>query len=125
MQRGDPIELNFEGLEIQKWNIPTNWARRVDQVNGVILLVIIFTPGVMVIKMSKMAYFLYFLLTTAKISHSLGKFFSCTLWALSVGIFHFHILRPSKFSSMGSPFCIMFCSVKYTFTFERWHIQAC
>ena len=21
MQKGDPMELNFEGLEIQKWNI--------------------------------------------------------------------------------------------------------
>ena len=60
------MELNFEGLEIQKWNIPTNRARRVDEKNGVIFLIIIFTPGVMVIKMLKMAYFLYFLLMTAK-----------------------------------------------------------
>ena len=41
-------------------------ARRVDEKNGVICLVIMFTPGVMVIRMSKMAHFLYFLLTTAK-----------------------------------------------------------
>ena len=33
---------------------------------GVICLVIMYTPGVMVIKMSKMAQFLYFLLMPAK-----------------------------------------------------------
>ena len=31
------------------------------------------------------------------------RFFSSTLWALSVYIFHFYILRPSKLNSMGSP----------------------
>ena len=41
-----------------------NRAQRVDEKNGVIFLVIMFTPGV--IEMSKMAHFLYFLLTTAK-----------------------------------------------------------
>ena len=41
-------------------------AQRVDEKNGAICLVIIFTPGVMVIKMSKMAHFLYFLQMTAK-----------------------------------------------------------
>ena len=45
------MELNSEGLGIQKLNIPTNRARRVDEENGVIFLVIMFTPGVMVIKM--------------------------------------------------------------------------
>ena len=38
-------------------------AQRVDEKNGVICLVM-FTPGVIVIKMSKMAHFLYFLLIT-------------------------------------------------------------
>ena len=47
-------------------------------------------------------------------------------WALSVGIFHFCISRTSKPSSMGSlPRCIMFWSVKYTFTRQRSHCQAC
>ena len=54
------MELNFEGLEIQKWNIPTNRTRRVDEKNGVIFLVITFTSGVMAIKMLKMAQFLVF-----------------------------------------------------------------
>ena len=46
------MELNFEGLEMQKSNIPTNTAQRVDRKNGVICVVIMFTTRVMVIKMS-------------------------------------------------------------------------
>ena len=38
-------------------------VQRVDEKNGVICLVM-FTPEVIVIKMSKMGYFLYFLLIT-------------------------------------------------------------
>ena len=56
-------ELDFRGLKIQKWNIPVEKAQRVDEKNSVICLVI-FTPGVMVIKMPKMTHFLYFLLIT-------------------------------------------------------------
>ena len=33
MQLGDPMELNFEGLEMQKWNIPKDKAQRVDEKN--------------------------------------------------------------------------------------------
>ena len=62
---GGPIELNFEGLEMQKWNIPTDRAQKRDTKNGVICLVMMSTPGVMVIKMSKMAHFFNFLLMTA------------------------------------------------------------
>ena len=39
------MELNFEGLEMQKWNISTNSAQRADEKNGIICLVIMFTPG--------------------------------------------------------------------------------
>ena len=39
--------------------------QRVDEKNVVICLVIMFTPEVMVIKMSKMAYILYLLLMIA------------------------------------------------------------
>ena len=56
---------NSEGLEMQKWNMPTDRAQREDKKNGVICLVITFTPGVMVIKI-KMAHFLYHLLILAK-----------------------------------------------------------
>ena len=44
--------MNFDGLEMQKWNIQTDRAQRVNDKNGVICLVIMFAPGVMVVKMS-------------------------------------------------------------------------
>ena len=49
--------MNFDGLEMQKWNIQTDRAQRVDEKNGIICPAIIFASGVMVIKMSKMAHF--------------------------------------------------------------------
>ena len=48
MQKGDPIEVNFEGLEMQKSNIPMDRVQRVDEKNVIICLVIMFTYGVMV-----------------------------------------------------------------------------
>ena len=66
MQNGDPMQLNFKGLETQKWNIPMDQAQRVDEKNGVICLVIMFTTGVMIIKISKIAHFLYFQLMLVK-----------------------------------------------------------
>ena len=50
---------------MQKWNISTDKTRWVDDKNGVIRLVM-FTPRAMVIKMSKMAHFMFFLLDTVK-----------------------------------------------------------
>ena len=60
-KREECMELNFKGYEMQKWNIPTDGAQRVDEKNGVLCLDVMFTPRVMVVKMSKLAYFLYFL----------------------------------------------------------------
>ena len=66
MQRGNPMELDFEGLETRQWNRPTDRAQ-------IVCLVIMFTPGVMVIKMSK--WLICILQMTEKVSHSLGKIF--------------------------------------------------
>ena len=46
MQRGQRggRELNLEGLEMRKCNIPTDRAQRVDKKNGLIFLVIKFAP---------------------------------------------------------------------------------
>ena len=60
-----PKEQNFEDLAIQKSKMQMDRAQIVDEKNGVICLVM-FVPGVMVIKMSKLAHFLYFLLMPAK-----------------------------------------------------------
>ena len=50
------MELNFDGLEMQKWNIPMDIVQSVDEKNGVIWLFIMFTLWVIVIKMSKMTF---------------------------------------------------------------------
>ena len=54
-------------------NIPTDRAQRVDGKNGVICLVIIFTPGVMVTKISKITHFLYFVMMPAKDQSGFGQ----------------------------------------------------
>ena len=52
--------MDFEGLGMQKLNIPMDRAQRVDEKNGVICLVIMFTPRVMLFKMSNIANFFVF-----------------------------------------------------------------
>ena len=52
-------------FEMQKWNISTYSAHRVDEKDDAICLVM-FTSKVMVIWMSKMTYLMYFLLNTEK-----------------------------------------------------------
>ena len=45
------MEQDFEGLEMHKRNIPTDRTQKVGGKNGIICLIIMFTPQVMVIKM--------------------------------------------------------------------------
>ena len=73
MERGDPMKLNFEGLEMQKWNIPRDKTQKADKKNGIICLVIVFAHESMAIKLSEVAHFLYFLLMTAKNKSQIGK----------------------------------------------------
>ena len=49
------MKVSFEDLAMQKWNIQTDRAQTVDEKNGVIYWIIMFTGRVMVIKMSKIA----------------------------------------------------------------------
>ena len=65
-----PHETEIKFLKCK--NILTGKAQRVDEKKGVIRLVM-FTPRVMVIKISKMAHFLYFLLDTAKYQSQFGQ----------------------------------------------------
>ena len=53
--------------------MPGNTAQKVDEKNGIICLVVIFTPSIMVIKMSKISHFLHFLLITAKHQSQFGE----------------------------------------------------
>ena len=75
MQKEDPIKLIFEGLEMGKWNRSMDRAQRLDEKNGVICLIFIFTFGVTVNAMPKMVHFLHFMLMTARHQSQLGKMF--------------------------------------------------
>ena len=62
------MESNFEGPEMQKRNLPTATAQRVDEKNRVICPAIMFTLGVLwwSLKYQKWYNFLYFLWITVK-----------------------------------------------------------
>ena len=62
VQKGDPMEFNFENQISNILNMPADRARVADEENGVTCLVIMFTSRVMVVEMLKMAHFLFFLL---------------------------------------------------------------
>ena len=68
--KGEPHGIVPEIYWNTKWNMPADSALRVNERNGVICLVITFGPRVLVIKMSKMADFLYILLMKGKIKQS-------------------------------------------------------
>ena len=70
--KGGPIELNFEGLEMNQTK--RQRAERVDEKNGVICLVIMFTSRVLAFKMSKMANYFCFILIAAKYQSQLGQY---------------------------------------------------
>ena len=53
--------------------MPKGRAQRVGQKNGVTCLLIMFTPRVMVTKLSKIAHFLYFVLMTGKYQSQFGQ----------------------------------------------------
>ena len=65
MYFADQNLLELEFFEMQKWNLSTYRAQRVDEKNDIICLVM-FTSKVLVIRMSKMAHLMYFLLNTEK-----------------------------------------------------------
>ena len=71
--------MNSEGFGMQKWKVPTDRNQRVDDKNGVICLVIMFTSWVIVIKMSKMILFCTFCWWQQKLVtfKTLDKIFKC------------------------------------------------
>ena len=77
------MEFNFEVLEMQKWNIPTDRTQRVDEKNGVIIcLVIMLTPRVSwSLKCENWVNFCIFCWWQQRISKSLGKTFKL-IWKI-------------------------------------------
>ena len=61
-----PEEMNFEGLEMQKWIIPADRTQRIDEKNGVVCLVIMFTPWVTVLLCHTWLIFCIFCFMAAK-----------------------------------------------------------
>ena len=60
------LDWSLKVLKGRNENILTDRARRIAEKNVIICLVFMFTPRIMVIAMSKMAHFLYFLLMLPK-----------------------------------------------------------
>ena len=58
--------MNSEGFQKRKGTIPTVRDQRADEKSGVIYLFIMFSSGIVVIKMLEMAHFLDFLQMAAK-----------------------------------------------------------
>ena len=109
-------ELGLHGTEILSfWNAKMKYityrAQSVDEENDVICLVM-FPSNVMVIRMSKMAHLMYFLLITEKNRPSLGKIFKCIwnfllrpftkyygLWSFGLPLANCHHLKIQDFAS--------------------------
>ena len=112
------MELNFV-LKCKKWNLPTDWVQIVDEKNGVVCLVIMFTQEDLSVALkcfaksatifllpsvenTKTAMFYALINSGSKhdfkhFLNTLNPFFKSTLWALSFGLFHICIPRTSKF----------------------------
>ena len=102
---------------------PWNTKRFIPMYRNHICLVIMFTPRVLVSqKWFIFCIFCWMTLTLEvnMIARQMAPFFSSTIWAVAFGIVHVCISRTSKFSSLGSSYCILFSSVKYTFICQRW-----
>ena len=54
------MKLNFEDPEMLKWNILTKKAQGIHEKNGILCLIIKFSPRVTVIKMLQIAQFFVF-----------------------------------------------------------------
>ena len=69
-QREDPMESNFEGLQVQN---EIYQQIELKEYMRTMWLVIMFIPSVMVIKMGEVAHFMYFLLMKAKNQSQFGE----------------------------------------------------
>ena len=57
-QSGDPMKMNFDNFQIQKWISETIKAQKVDEKNGVICLVFFFPSWDVILKLPKRKKFL-------------------------------------------------------------------
>ena len=82
-QRGDSMKMNFDYFQIQSWMLQKVWAEKVDEKNGVICPVSMFSLWVMVLKLSKKVHFCNFVLTLASNHDMVYRNLSNCLWDIS------------------------------------------
>ena len=70
-QRQDHMKMNFDHFQIQKWMLQTVRPEKVDENNGVICLVSMFTSWIMVCKLSKKVHFFWFCANLSKKSKTI------------------------------------------------------
>ena len=83
-QKGS-MELNFEGPKMQKWNIPTATAQRVDEKNRVICPAIMFTLGVLWCSLKCQKWYIFCIFYGWR-WNVLSKMFKCT-WNILLSSF--------------------------------------
>ena len=84
--KGGPQGTEFLRSLNTKMKYNNGYSSKGRRKNGIICLFIMLASWIMVIKMSKMAHFLCFLLMPAKLSYSLKKIFTC-IWKILFGSF--------------------------------------
>ena len=69
-QRRDHMKMNSEYFQFQKWMLQTVRTGKIDEKNGTIFLVSMFSSWVIVLKLSKKVHFLQFCADLSKKSKS-------------------------------------------------------
>ena len=82
-QRVDHVKMNFDYFRVQKWILQTVRTEKVDEKNGVICLVSIFSSWVMVLKFSKKMHVLQFCDDLSKKSKSVKAIYKYASYTLS------------------------------------------
>ena len=75
-QRGHLMELNFEGLEMQKWNVLTDIVQIVDENNEVICLIIMFTQEYLSVALKCFAQAVTNCLLSSAVKEEKGPYFT-------------------------------------------------
>ena len=99
-QKGDHMKMNFEYFQIQKWILQTVRSEKVDEKNGVICLVSMFSSWVMVLKLSKKYIFSQFCADLCKKSKSVKAIY---------------IYASERFRYVLSENGIVYCAMTYCF----------
>ena len=134
---------------MQKWNVATDRVKIVDEKDGVICLVIMFTREDLSVALkcfaqavtnflllsaenAKKSHVLHFNNHNSGSKHDFYHFLNvltpfCFIYSLSsiCWFISSFLSKNFKIPFQGFPAWVMFWSVKYTFTYQWWHFEAC